>query len=440
MRNIPQESQVVVVGAGLAGLAAAAALRAGGLQVLVLEARERIGGRIWTSRAWPDMPMDLGASWVHGVQGNPLTELADRVGARRLGTAYGSTAWFAASGARLQMGSALREAAAAVDRIRQEVDEAPSDLSLAQAVRGSRLWAQADPERRKLLRKWINTFVEHEYAADWEQISAWHLDEDDDDLPGGDVLFPDGFDRLLPALTAGLDIVTGAELRRIAPHGTGARLELADGRRLLADHVVLSLPLGVLQSGRLQFAAPLARSRQRAIGTLRMGLLNKCCLRFDRVAWPDDADWLQWLGPRDGLWGEWVNLHKCAGLPVLMGFNAGAEAAEVERLDDRATAASAHAALQAMFGSSFPAPRAVQITRWGGDLHAGGSYSYNAVGTRPATRRKLAGSDWDGALSFCGEATSSRWFGSAHGAVLSGRKAARKLLKHWRGMQQAAAG
>jgi monoamine oxidase len=283
-----------------------------------------------------------------------------------------------------------------------------------------------------MLRKWINTFVEHEYAADWEHISAWHYDEDADDMPGGDVLFPDGFDQILRLLTAGLDIVRGAEVRSMSPAVAGVRLRLADGTVLAADHVVVTVPLGVLVSGRIEFAAPLARSRQRAIGTLRTGLLNKCCLRFDRVSWPDGADWLQWLGPRDGLWGEWVDLAHCTGAPVLMGFNAGAEAAEIERLDDAAAVASAHEALKSMFGSGFPMPRAAQITRWGQDQYALGSYSYNAIGTRPATRKKLAGADWDGALVFAGEATSARFFGSAHGAILSGRKAARQILKQRR--------
>lgn len=427
-----QERSVIVLGAGLAGLAAADSLRQAGLQVTVLEARDRIGGRIWTSRLWPDMPMDLGASWVHGVQGNPVTELADLAGLRRIATRYGSALWLDARGRAFAPGPQLAEAEAALDGIRAEIDDADSDLSLAQAVRGSQSWAQRGGDGRQLLRKWINTFVEHEYAADWEQISAWYFDEDDDDLPGGDVLFPDGFDQILHPLAEGLEIVTGAEVRRIAPDAQGNRqgaaVELADGRRLRADHIVCTLPLAVLQSGRVEFTEPLARSRQRAIGTLRAGLLNKCCLRFDRVAWPVQADWLQWLGPRPGLWGEWVDLAHVAGLPVLMGFNAGAEAAEIERLDDRATLASAHEALKAMFGAGFPAPVAGQVTRWGQDPHALASYSFNAVGTRPGTRRKLAGADWDGALVFAGEAASSRWFGSAHGAIRSGRKAARRIL------------
>ena len=70
------KKRIIVIGAGLAGLAAAKTLQAQGHEVLVLEARDRIGGRIWTSTKWPDMPLDLGATWIHGVKGNFLTSLA----------------------------------------------------------------------------------------------------------------------------------------------------------------------------------------------------------------------------------------------------------------------------------------------------------------------------------------------------------------------------
>ena len=80
-----------------------------------------------------------------------------------------------------------------------------------------------------------------------------------------------------------------------------------------------------------------------------------------------------------------------------------------------------------MFGTAFPTPVAAQVTRWSQDPFALGSYSFHAVGSSPATRRALAGADWDGRLVFAGEATSSDYPGTAHGAFLSGQAAARTI-------------
>jgi monoamine oxidase len=85
------KKRIVVIGAGLSGLAAAQELHRRGHEVIVVEARERIGGRIWTSTQWADMPLDFGATWIHGPQGNPLTDLVEQINAKRLTTSYDKT-------------------------------------------------------------------------------------------------------------------------------------------------------------------------------------------------------------------------------------------------------------------------------------------------------------------------------------------------------------
>lgn len=418
--------RVIVIGAGLAGLGAARDLVTAGEEVVVLEARERIGGRIWTSRHWADLPIDLGASWIHGVDENPLTELADLAGIVRVETSYDSAMALDAAGEVVDLTGAYGMTEAMIDEARDLADEVETDLALAEAIEEVGDWDDADAATRRLIRHVVNGSVEAEYGGSWSEVSAWYFDEAKE-FGGEDALFPGGYDQIVTHLAKGLDIRIGQIVTAIAPVDAGVAVTLADGSVMTADHAVVTVPLGVLKAGDIAFGAGLAPEREAAIATLGMGLLNKCWLRFDQVAWPAVVDWIEWLGPKAGVWSQWLSLARATGAPVLLAFHAGDQARAMEKLTDAEMVASAHVALTAMFGPDFPAPIDARITRWSQDPYTHGSYSFNAVGCTPDTRRALAGADWDGRLVFAGEAAEPEYWGTAHGAFLSGRAAAKAL-------------
>jgi monoamine oxidase len=413
---------VVVIGAGLAGLAVARQLKDAGWAVVVLEARDRLGGRIHTSRQWPQWPMDLGASWVHGLKGNPLTALAREAGARMVETSYDSSLTLDTAGRSFEPDDS--PAQAMLNRALKAAEQRSQDQSVMAALEALPQWPQVTPKVREGVLHHVNATLEQEYGGAADELSAWH-GSDSAEFGGGDALFPDGFDQLVGHAAKGLDVRLLTPVAKVAP----GRVTLADGRELLASHIVVTVPLGVLQAGSIRFEQDLLPGRTKAIESLRMGLLNKCWLRFDRVHWPSEVDWIEWQGPEVGRWGQWVSLAQRLKAPVLLGFNAAHSARSLEALSDNDTAASAHDALRAMFGNGFPAPQAAQITRWGRDPQSLGSYSFNAIGTSRKTREALGGADWEGALWFAGEATEPAHFGTAHGAWMSGLRVARAMVQ-----------
>ncbi|WP_374357234.1 flavin monoamine oxidase family protein [Chitinimonas sp.] len=419
-----KRNRVLVLGAGMAGLAAARTLTDRGYGVIVLEARQRTGGRIDTSNHWPDLPLDLGASWIHGIDQNPLTELAAKAGARTHATYYSSATDYFSDGSRISQATDrdIESWTDAIFSALSRAQDADHDDTLRRVVEREVRWSKLGDYDKSLINYVINGVFEQEYAGAAERLSAWYGDSGKE-FGGDDVLFPDGYLVLTDYLARGLDIRLGQVVERVANDRSGVTVVTGQGS-FRADHVVLTLPLGVLQGGAITFSPALPPAKRAAINKLGVGVLNKCYLRFPQVFWPD-TDWISYLPElaRRGQWEEWINIHRFSGQPVLLGFNAAQFGNEIESWRDADIVASAMATLRTLFGSSIPAPSDWQITRWASDPFARGSYSFNQVGATPAMRDTLAASV-GGRLHFAGEACHRDHFGTVHGAYLSGLRAA----------------
>ena len=421
------DPDVLVLGAGMAGLAAARQLARAGRRVRLLEARARIGGRVFTSAAWPDLPIDLGASWIHGHRGNPLTALAAEARAPTLATDVDNVAAWWADGRPLSDRELARQAAlgeAFEDAIVEAQDAAP-DRPLADVLRAVSERVARTGDDRALLAQWANSTVEQEYAGALERLSTSWFDGAEA-YPGEDRLFPAGYGALPRHLGAGLDVRLDTPVTRIAWRRDPIEIHTPRGVHT-ARQLVVALPLGVLQSGGVVFDPPLPPSRREALHEgLAMGLLNKVALRFDRPFWPVDRDWLQVVDAAPGEFAEWVTLHRVTGRPALFGFNAAGAAERIEGLDDAATVDLAMRRLRGVFGRGIPSPVAAQVSRWKADPWARGSYSCVPTGSLPSQRRAL-GEPLDDRVMFAGEHCHPTHPATVHGAYLSGVEAARRL-------------
>lgn len=427
----PQASNgktVIVVGAGIAGLAAAIDLKAVGFTVIVLEGRDRAGGRIFTSSALGGMPLDMGATWIHGIRRNPIFELCARYRLKVVETNYDAIVRYGSDGALLH---AAREARREYDfaQLRSAISKAQhakaADRSLGNFIADYARAQQLTAERLKDLRYSVTTEIEHEYAADAAQLSLAQFDQGDQ-FGGPDVLFPDGYSQLIERLRVGLDIRTDHVVRRIAWDAGGVRIATNNGT-FPADYVVVTLPLGVLKHGDVVFIPDLPAIKRAAIARLGMGVLNKCYLRFPRVFWDAEADLIGYVNTAPGRWCEWCNIYRYTREPVLLGFNAGVFGEQLEAFADEAIIASAMAVLRTLYGAAIPDPTGALISRWRRDAFARGAYSYLPPGASGDDYDALAASV-AGRLFFAGEATSRQYPGTVHGAWLSGRKAAAEIV------------
>lgn len=295
--------RVIVIGAGIAGLAAARKLADEDIKVTVLEARGRIGGRVWTDHSL-GLPLDLGASWIHGISGNPLTRLADEVDAQRIPTDFESVT------VRNQQGC--------------EVD-----------------WDDTSQTYRQIVE------VEHEYGADAGDLSG-EAEEEGADLVGAHVVFPGGYSQILDPLKSGLDIRFSTAVSAVKLVGDGVEV-MASGTTHEANAVLVTVPLGVLKARRIAFSPDLSQGKKAAISRLGMGLLDKVYLQFDEVFWDEDVDWIGRIGPDQRQFASWLNFYKYTGKPVLMAFNASSAADALGRLPEQEVVRMAVQALGGMY-------------------------------------------------------------------------------------------
>ncbi|MGB0563280.1 MAG: FAD-dependent oxidoreductase [Spirulinaceae cyanobacterium] len=415
---------ILVIGAGMAGIAAARDLHDAGHTVTLLEGRNRPGGRLWTSRQW-DTPMDMGASWIHGDRGNPLTAIADKINAPRV--ASNSEAWALYNAAGQQLPDRTRDKIAAWEaKIMRAITAtyAGEDVSVAAAIAAHIDLINLANTEQQQLNFALNELLEQSWATDSRDLSAHYVDEGRA-FGGDDVLFPEGYDALTYYLARDLDIRLNEQVTEIAYDNRSVTVTTQSGE-FKGDRAIVTLPIGVLKRGDVVFAPPLPEAKQAAIAALGVGVLNKIYLKFPHVFWQRSPDWISYIPEAQGKFSSWLNLHRSTGQPILAAFNIGAFARELETFSDEAITDRALQTLRLMYGRKTPEPIAAQITRWASDSFARCAYSSPAVGMTKTTRADLAATVGD-RLFFAGEATHSDYPATVHGAYLSGQRAAQQL-------------
>ena len=422
---------VIVIGAGLAGLAAGRALIDRGIEMVVLEARHRPGGRIYV-----DDGFDYGAGWIHGTEGNPITNLARKLGFVPYFTGGDSSC--TGGWERLAIGDydgaakdrLLLAGDRAMDRTFARVQLVDDDPSLTEALEEAIAELALNEEDSAAARWHMRMFARDDLAEDPDKVSARFCDEGYELFGYGDSTLLEGIGALAPRLADGLPISYGAVVEGIKVNGESVTVTTADGRAYHAARAIVTVPLGVLKQGSIVFDPPLTPLRDEAIRRLGVGALAKISLRYSAIEWPAHQ-YVFAMPPGRGYGGTMaVNRASVDGTPEVILIAGGDLGRQLEAQTEGETTAWAHNEFQAMIGKVLPPPVAMRRSQWTNDPFARGCYAYIACGSHPRDIRTLAEPVGD-RLFFAGEATSSDHWGTVHGAYLSGLRAAAEVTGDW---------
>ncbi|KAL7001898.1 Lysine-specific histone demethylase 1 1 [Sarracenia purpurea var. burkii] len=441
------KANVIIVGAGIAGLVAARQLIFLGFRVVVLEGRNRPGGRVRTKKMSGGNGLvaaaDLGGSVLTGINGNPLGVLARQLGfplhkVRDICPLYLPDGRTVNPEIDSRVEVSFNKLLDRVCKLRQAMMEEvkSADVSLGTVLEAFRhVYKVAEDPQERMLLNWHLANLEYANATLMSNLSMAFWDQDDPYEMGGDHCFiPGGNERFIRALAEDLPIFYERTVESIR-YGVDGVLVYAGGQGYRGDMVLCTVSLGVLKKGYIDFVPELPQRKKDAIERLGFGLLNKVAILFPYDFWGGDIDTFGHLTEDSNMRGEFFLFYSyssVSGGPLLVALVAGEAAIRFEKMSPVEAVERVLDILKGIFnpkGIAVPSPLQAVCTRWGQDRFAHGSYSYVAIGSSGDDYDILSESIGDGRVFFAGEATNKQYPATMHGSFLSGMREAANILR-----------
>jgi monoamine oxidase len=410
MTHFPSEIDVAIIGAGAAGLGAARALENSGLSVIVLEARDRIGGRAHTVMVAPGIPFDMGCGWLHSADRNSFVPIAKQFGfeinksrAPWREQSYDSTF---PKAERHQFFGAMDDFYDRAEAAAENDQDAPASTCLEP---GNRWNPMIDA-----VSTYINGFT-------LDHVSLHDMDAYEDTEVNWRLTA--GYGALISAYGAACPVSLDTQVTLIDHSGARVKIETSCGT-LSAAKVIVTVPSNLIANESIRFHPPLPAKVDAARG-LPLGTNNKVLLALDGAGdMPSDSG-LRGATARSGVGSFQIRPF---GTPSIEGFYGGPFARELEDAGAGALSAQAIDEVVALLGSDFRKRLSpLAESRWAHDPFAQGAYSAAMPGHADA--RAVLAAPVDGRLFFAGEATSPNFFSTAHGARDSGERAAKEVMQ-----------
>ncbi|MBK8054014.1 MAG: FAD-dependent oxidoreductase [Saprospiraceae bacterium] len=413
----PNGKTVIVIGAGISGLAAAKKLKNEGFTVIVLEAQDRVGGRLRTNRSL-GVAFDEGASWIHGTTGNPLTALAQQAGMTTAITNDNSFIAYDLGG--LEISDTIYAQTEA--QYYTILDTLMNSGNLMQSF--ETVFNTLYPANNTRLWKFLlSTYFTFD-RGDLNNTSSLIYDEGLE-FGGNEVISTNGYDTIPNYLAIGLDVRLNQRVTKIDYLAAKTKVT-HNGTVTEADYVLVTVPLGVLKNNSIQFVPSLPTAKQTAITKLGMNCVNKFVLTWNTAFW-DNEQYIAYTPNEKDKFNYFVNVKKFhPTVNALMTFAYADYARQTESMTDAAVISEIMAHLRDIYGSATPNPTSMLRTKWNSNINSFGAYSYTAIQTEMHHFDDLA-AHVNNQVFFAGEHTHIDYFSTAHGAYLSGLREADKI-------------
>ncbi|XP_063581441.1 lysine-specific histone demethylase 2 isoform X9 [Pongo abelii] len=435
---------VIIIGAGPAGLAAAKQLHNFGIKVTVLEAKDRIGGRVWDDKSFKGVTVGRGAQIVNGCINNPVALMCEQLGISM--HKFGERCDLIQEGGRITDPTidkrmdfhfnALLDVVSEWRKDKTQLQDVPLGEKIEEIYKAfiKESGIQFSELEGQVLQFHLSN-LEYACGSNLHQVSArsWDHNEFFAQFAGDHTLLTPGYSVIIEKLAEGLDIRLKSPVQCIDYSGGEVQVTTTDGTGYSAQKVLVTVPLALLQKGAIQFNPPLSEKKMKAINSLGAGIIEKIALQFPYRFWDSKVQGADFFGhvppsaSKRGLFAVFYDMDPQKKHSVLMSVIAGEAVASVRTLEDKQVLQQCMATLRELFKEQeVPDPTKYFVTRWSTDPWIQMAYSFVKTGGSGEAYDIIA-EDIQGTVFFAGEATNRHFPQTVTGAYLSGVREASKI-------------